>query len=243
MAGLGAALSAGGSVLGGIFGGKGASSAAKAQAQAQQQALQLQQNEFNQISGAAQPFLSGGTGAFEQIRRLLGLGDSNTGVAVGGSPAYSAEQQQQGALDNLKDSPLFKGAYQTGVDSILANASATGGLRGGDVNNSLANFSSGLFSNVYQNNLSNLFSAAGVGQNALGALSGAGQNFANQSSNILGNIGNANATQAAAPYAALQNIFSGLGSAAGSYFGGGGSGGSGGTWNGSGSFPSGAYGW
>lgn len=228
-------LNAGSSVLGASSGKKGASKAAKAQSQAYQQALGLQQNEFNTINGYAAPNVNAGNAANEQIRRLLGLGDSNTGQSANGNPAYSAEQQQQGALDNLRQSPLFQGAYNTGTDTILANAAATGGLRGGNTQNSLADFGSQLFSNVYQNDLSNLFNLSGVGQNALGSLAGAGQNFANQSSNLLGQQGNANAVGAAAPYAAIQQALSGIGGSLGNN--------SGGAWNGSGAFPSSAYGW
>jgi hypothetical protein len=236
----GSLIGAAGSVLGGVAGGKGASKAAKAQAQAYQSALNQQQNQFNTIQNLISPNANAGNAATQQLLRLLGLGDMNTGQSVNGNPAYSAEQQQQGALDNLKNSPLFQGAYNTGADTILQNASATGGLRGGNTQNSLANFGSQLFSNVYQNDLSNLFGLAGVGQNAAGTLASAGQNFANQSSNLLVGQGNANAAGAAAPYAAFQNILGGLGNS-GIFNGGGGSGG--GVWNGSGSFPSGAYGW
>lgn len=208
----GVAIGAGASLLGGVLGGKGAAKAAKAQAAAAQQGINLQRDMFNTTQANIQPDVNAGNSATQQILRLLGLGDMNTGMSVNGNPALSADQQQTGALANLKNSPLFTGAYDTGADTILQNASATGGLRGGNVNNSLAQFGSGLFSSVLQQQLANLSGLSNTGANAASGLASAGQNSANATSNLLTQQGAANGTAAAAPYAALQQVLSGLGS-------------------------------
>jgi hypothetical protein len=228
-----ALISAGGSLLGGIAGGKGTSSAASAEAKAQQQQLALEQQQFNTLSSDATPNINAGNAANQQILRMLGLGDSNTGTSA--SP-YTAEQQQQGAISQLQSSPLYTSEYNSGLDALNQSLAATGGLRGGNGALSESNFGSNLLNSLYQQQLGNLGSVVGTGQSALGALSGASANYVNSSANTTSALGNANATAAASPYAAFQNILSGIGSSGVL---------NGGTtaWNGSGAFPSAAYGW
>lgn len=87
------------------------------------------------------PFLESGQQAVGAQGDLLGL---NGGGAQGG------------AIDALKNSPLFASLFGTGQEAILANASATGGLRGGNVQRSLADFGSDTLARVIQNQLQNL---------------------------------------------------------------------------------------
>lgn len=207
MAGIGAALSAGSSILGGIVGGKGAASAAKAQAKAQQAQLQLAQNEFNTISGDASPNINAGNGAVQQMLRLLGLGDSNTGT----SP-FTAAQQQQGAIDAIKQGPEYQSEFSSGLDALNQSLAASGGLRGGNGALDQSSFGSNLLNSLIQQSIGNLGTVAGLGNSALGTLSGAGANFVNASGQANTALGNANAVQAASPYLAFQQALGGLGS-------------------------------
>lgn len=145
-----------------------------------------------------------------------------------GGTAVSAGDAQQHAIDALKASPAFTSLYNTGSDTILQNAAATGGLRGGNTNNSLANFGSSLLASVIQQQLSNLGTVSGQGAQAGLGLGQISQNNANAQSTLYGQLGNANAVSAGAPYAALQGIISQLtggGQASlGNFFGGGGNG-------------------
>lgn len=174
-----AGIAAGSSILSGVLGGKGAKKAAKIQAAAQDRATQAQQQQFNQIQANEAPFLQAGTGALGGLQGLLGL---------------KGNEAQGSAIDLLKASPLFQSQYGTGIDSILQAASATGGLRGGNVNNSLAQFGSGLLSQVIQNQIGNLGGLVSVGQNAGAGLASAGTNFANNMSNIALQGGNSQAS-------------------------------------------------
>lgn len=187
----GAALSG----IGSIFGGKGASAAAKAQAQAQQQALALQQQQFNTNQQNFAPYIGAGVGALGGQQTLLGL---------------NGNAAQQSAIDNLKASPEFTSLYGTGLDAINQNAAATGGLRGGNTALAQSNFGSSLLGTVIQNQLSNLGNISSLGVGAAGQASGAGQNNVNAQSSILGNIGVANGTAAAAPYAGLVSGLNGI---------------------------------
>lgn len=211
MGAVAAGISAVGSILGGITGGKGAAKAARIQAKAYKQGLAQQQAQFDVTQKNVSPWIQGGDSALQQILTLLGIGGGD----------------QQGAIDALKASPLFTSLYNTGSDTILQNASATGGLRGGNTQNSLANFGSSLLAQVIQNQLANLGGVSGLGESAATGLGQISQQNSNAQSQAYGQIGNANATAAAAPYAALQGIIGQLtGGGGGSLqnlFGGGGS--------------------
>lgn len=212
MAGIGAAISAGTSLLGSIAGGKGASAAAKAQAQAQQAQLQLAQNEFNTISGDATPNINAGNSAVQQMLRLLGLGDSNTGTA--NSP-FTAAQQQQGAIGAIQQGPEYQSEFKSGLDALNQSLAATGGLRGGNGALDESNFGSNLLNSLIQQSIGNLGTVAGIGTQSLGTLSNAGSNFVNASGTANTALGNANMISAAAPYSAFQSALSGINSSFG----------------------------
>lgn len=126
-----------GSVLGGITGtkqaAKGAQNAANTQAAAAQNAIAEQQAARLSNEQRQQPFVNAGTSALAQQMSLIGLNG-----AAG----------QQGAIDALLASPEYSTAVRQSEQAILANASATGGLRGGNVQNSLATNRQDLFSNL-----------------------------------------------------------------------------------------------
>lgn len=191
-----AAIAAGASILGGITGGKGAKKAAQVQAQAYQNALNQQQAQWAQTRQDNMPFLQAGTNALGSVQGLLGLNGADV---------------QQAMIDALKASPGFTSQYNTGLDAILQSAAATGGLRGGNTNNSLAQFGSSLLAQQIQQQLGNLGGLVQIGSGTAGTLGQLGQANSNAQSQLFGQQGNANATAAAAPYAALQGIFNSIG--------------------------------
>lgn len=167
-----------GSLLSGIFGGKGAKAATKAQTQALQQAMAQQQAQFQQTRADNLPFLEGGQKGFASILDLLGVNGTDP---------------QGAAIASLKASPGFTSLYNTGADTILQNAAATGGLRGGNTQNSLANFGSGLLASTIERQLANLGGIANIGAGTAGNLGSLGQSNANSISSLLEAQGNAKA--------------------------------------------------
>lgn len=200
------AIIAGGlSAVGSIFGGKGAKKAAKRAAAAQQQAAQAaidQDNRKFEITRQENaPFLLAGQKAVGMESDLLGLNGGDV---------------QASSIQALKDSPLFRSLYDTGEEAVLANASATGGLRGGNTQRGLADFGSDTLARVIQQQLANLGGLRGAGQatgTALGQLSG---NNAAQISALLNQQGSAKAggilSNAAINAYNTNNLFSSLGS-------------------------------
>lgn len=106
---------------------------------------------------------------------------------------YTAEAGQQAAIDGLKASPLYTSLYRNGENAILSNAAATGGLRGGNTQNSLANFGADTLSTVIQNQLANLGGIANMGMGSAGQLGQFGANMAGQVGNALTQQGQARA--------------------------------------------------
>lgn len=198
------AISAGASILSGIVGGKGADKAAKTQAAAYQKGIDEQHAEFAQTQANMAPFLQGGTQALTGDNGLLAL------------LGLSGNDKQGSAIDALKASPAFTSLYNTGSDTILQNAAATGGLRGGNTQNSLAQFGSNTLATVIQNQLSNLGGLVNVGSGTAGQLGVLGQQNASAVSGLLGQQGNAQATGILGQTAATQGIINSLGSFASS---------------------------
>jgi hypothetical protein len=192
-----AGISAGASILSGITGGKAAKEAAKTQAAAYQKGIDEQHRQFDTTQANFAPFLQAGTGALGATQGLLGL---------------QGNDAQQSAIDALKASPGFTSLYNTGQDTILQNAAATGGLRGGNTQSSLAQFGSGLLGQVIQQQLSNYGGLISTGAGATNNLANFGQQTANNVSNSLGQQGQANASGILGSAAALQGIFKSLGS-------------------------------
>jgi hypothetical protein len=107
---------------------------------------------------------------------LAGLGDL---TGVNGAP------QQQTAIDTLKASPFYQSLFRTGEEALLQNASATGGIRGGNTERGLADFGSDTLMRTIQQQLANLGGLAGIGLGATNSTAGFGQNASNAVSGFL----------------------------------------------------------
>lgn len=166
------------SLLGGISSKKGAKSAAKIQAKAYEQGIAEQNREFNTVQQNNAPYMAAGNTALSSLLTLLGLNGTSG---------------QQSAIDALKASPLFTSQYKTGNDTILADAAATGGLRGGNTENSLADFGSQLLSSVIQNQIGNYGGLVGVGQAAASGTNAGALSTGANISNLLTQQGNSSA--------------------------------------------------
>lgn len=94
-----------------------ADASANAQSAANARSVAEQQREFNTIQGLLQPYNTAGTNALTPLQNLEGA----NGVGA-----------QQTYLSQLEASPLYQTQMQQGTNAILQNASATGGLRGGN---------------------------------------------------------------------------------------------------------------
>jgi hypothetical protein len=219
---------AGGTIVGGLLSSNAQENAANTAAGAQMQASQLgiaeQRRQFDFIQHLLAPYVSAGTGALSAQQNLLGL----NGAA-----------QQASAIAGIQHGPQFQSMLRQGQTSILQNASATGGLRGGNTEAALGQFSPMLLSQLIQQQLGNYGGLVGIGQNAAAGTGNAGMQTGNNITALLGQQGSAQAGAALATGQAQQNMYGAIGNGIGLFAGmggfrgfGGGGGGGYGAWTG-----------
>lgn len=175
---IGAAVGIGGSLISAGSAKSAGNQAAAAQQYAADQAVGEQRRQFDITQQNFAPFLAAGQQAVGAQGNLVGL---------------NGNDQQAAAIAQLQQSPLYQSLFRNGQNTVLANSSATGGLRGGNIQRSLANFGSDTLAQVIQTQLANLGSIAGQGQGAAGSLGGLGANAANQIGQAYGDAGAAQA--------------------------------------------------
>lgn len=177
-----------------------AEEAAGAQRSASEAAIAEQRRQQAEMERLLAPYMQAGQGALGAQQALLGLG---------------GPEAQQTAIAQIEQSPQFQAMVQQGETAILQNASATGGLRGGNTQAALAQFRPQMLSQLIQQQMAQLGGMAGMGaQSALGA-AGYGQQGAQNVMGQLGAMGQANAGAALAQGQAMSNLFGGIGGALG----------------------------
>jgi hypothetical protein len=168
-----------GSSLGGALEGQqSASQAANIQSTSAQGGIDEQRRQFDAIQKLLQPYSQAGQDALGQQQALLGLS---------GAPA------QQGAISALQSSPQYTAMLQQGENAMLQNASATGGLRGGNTQAALAQFRPALLAQTIQDQYARLGGLTSLGQNAAAGVGNAGMQTGANVANLMGQQGAAQA--------------------------------------------------
>lgn len=202
----GVAAAVGGAYLSSQASKSAASDAADAQTQSSDAAIAQQNKQFEALQALLKPYTEAGTGALTAQQNLLGLNGNDA---------------QSTAISGIQNGSNYQLLNQAGQNSVLQNAAATGGIRGGNVQSSLANYSSNLLNSLVQQQYSNLGGITSLGQNAAAGVGNAGMSNASQVSSLLQSQGSANAASALASGQANSQLYSSLGSSLGTYFGGG----------------------
>lgn len=178
----GAVIVAGGALLSNYMSNKSqrdsVHEAAASQERSAQAGIAEQHDEFAQIKKLLAPYTTAGTGALGAQQDLLGL---NGGEA------------QQAAIDALSNSPQFAAMTKQGEDAILSAASATGGLRGGNVQATLAQFRPQILSQLINEQFNKLGGLTSLGENAAAMTGNAGIATGNSITDLLQQRGAAEA--------------------------------------------------
>lgn len=209
---LAAGIGAAGIVGGAAISANAAKKGSKGQLAATEAQIAQQNKQFEAIQKLLAPYQAAGTGSLTAQQNLIGLN---------GNDAQSA------ALQALQGSPQFQALTQQGENAILANASATGGLRGGNTQGALAQFRPALLGQLINDQYARLGGMTSIGQNAAAGVGNAGMATGNNITQLLGQMGQIGAGNALAQGRAGAGLISGLGQVAGGYFGYNGFGGSG----------------
>lgn len=205
------ALAAGATIIGGVASAdsqrKAGNQAKDEQVAAAQLAEEGIQGRFEEVQKLLAPFVQGGTQAFGQMGALAGT---------------QGNQAQQSAIEALKASPAFTSMQSAGQNAILQNAAATGGLRGGNVQASLAQFDPALLASVIQDQYGRLGGLAQMGQASAAGVGSAGMQAQSQVAQLQQQAGAARAGAFLNAGQAQQNmigsLFKGFGQLSGGKF-------------------------
>jgi hypothetical protein len=168
-----------GSALGGAIEGKEAvGQAADIQAGAAQSGIDEQRRQFDAIQKLLQPYAEAGTGALAGQQAFLGL----QGPAA-----------ERAAIERISGGETFQAMARQGEEALLQRASATGGLRGGNIQGALAQFRPALLSSLIEQQYGRLGGLTTLGQNAAAGVGNAGMQTGTNVATLLGRQGQAQA--------------------------------------------------
>jgi hypothetical protein len=187
-------IAVGGNLLSSSMQADAASEAAGAQSGAAQAGIDEQRRQFDEIQRLLAPYVQAGQPALAGMQNLIGLG--------------GAEAQRQ-AIAGIEQSPLLQALTRQGEEAILQRASATGGLRGGNVQAALAQFRPQMLQQALEQQYSRLGGLTSLGQQSAARVGTAGMETGVNVGNLLQQQGAARAGGAlgsAAPFAQLAQI-------------------------------------
>ena len=189
-----ALIGAGSTLIGGLAQSSAAKSAAGAQAGAAQAGIDEQRRQFDTLRGLLQPYVEAGTPALQGMQALAGLGGA---------------EAQQAAIGQIEASPLLQAQMEQGERALLQRASATGGLRGGNVQAALAQFRPQMLQQAIEQQYNRLGGLTTLGQQSAAGVGTQGTALGQNISNLLQQQGAAQAgarLAGAAPLVGLSQI-------------------------------------
>lgn len=171
-----------GNIVGGITGataaGEAGAKAGQLQYQGAQEGIAENRRQFEKLVELMAPYVQAGNQAIGGTQNLMGLN---------GAPA------QQQAINGIAQSPHIQALINQGEDALLQNASATGGLRGGNIQAALAQYRPAYLEQQIQDQYTKLANLMQMGQAAASGQASAGLQTGQ---NIAGLLGTGAAAQA-----------------------------------------------
>jgi len=149
-----------------------------------------------------------------------GAMQANTAEDASAAQSESAQagiDEQRRQFEAIQSGPQFQAMTQQGENAILQNASATGGLRGGNVQGALAQFRPQLLNQLIEQQYGRLGGLTSIGQNAAAGVGNAGMATGNSITNLLAQQGAAQAGGALGQAAGFGNALGGIGQGVGLY--------------------------
>ena len=170
-----------------------ASQAAALQAGLSREGIAEQRRQFDALQALLAPFVKTGTSALGGQADILGL---------------NGDAAQNSAIASIQSSPQFSTLLKSGENAILQNASATGGLRGGNTQRALMEYSPTLLSQLIEQLYSRLGGLTSLGQNSAAQTGNAGMQTGANIANLLQQQGAAQAGGILAQGGLQRQIFS-----------------------------------
>ena len=162
---IASAVVGGTGLISALISAKAASNAADTQAGAAQAGIEEQRRQFDAMQKILAPYTEAGTKSLAAQQDLAGL---------------NGPEAQAAAMKGISESPEMLAMTQQGENAILQQGSATGGLRGGNVQGALAQFRPAALSSLINQRYNQLGGITQMGQaSAAGVGAGAMQTGAN----------------------------------------------------------------
>jgi len=168
----------GATLISGMAQADAASSAAATQAGSAQAGIEEQRRQFDAVQKLLAPYTQAGPGALEAQQAFLGL---------------KGPEAERAAIERIQGGETFKALSQQGENALLQRASATGGLRGGNIQGALAQFRPQLLSSLIDQQYGRLGGMTALGQQSAAGVGTAGLQTGVNVANLLGQQGAAQA--------------------------------------------------
>lgn len=203
MSGIATAI-IGGSIVTGLMSSSAQTSAAEtaagAQTQASAESIAETRRQFDVVQKLLAPYVGAGTSALGAQQALIGLAGTD---------------EQRKAISALETSPQFEALSRQGESALLQSASATGGLRGGNIQAALAHYRPQLLSQMIENQFSKLGTITGLGQASAAGTGAAAQSAGGTIAALMQQQGQAAAGAALASGQAQAQMYGNIGSSIG----------------------------
>jgi len=168
----------GATLISGMAQADAATDAAGIQAGASQAGIDEQRRQFDAVQKLLQPYTEAGPGALEAQQSFLGL---------------KGPEAERAAIALISGGETFKALSEQGENALLQRASATGGLRGGNIQGALAQFRPQLLSSLIDQQYGRLGGMTALGQQSAAGVGTAGLQTGVNVANLLGQQGAAQA--------------------------------------------------
>jgi len=168
----------GATLISGMAQADAAEGAAAAQSGAAQAGIEEQRRQFDAVQKLLAPYVSAGAPALEAQQAFLGL---------------RGPEAERAAIERIKGGETFQALAGQGEEALLQRASATGGLRGGNIQGALAQFRPALLSSLIDQQYGRLGGMTALGQQSAAGVGAAGQQTGVNVANLLGQQGAAQA--------------------------------------------------
>jgi hypothetical protein len=181
----------GSAIIGGYAQSKAASTAAGAQERSAERGIEEHRRQFDAVLNLLDPYVQAGQPALRAQQALLGL---------------RTPEDERAQIAAVERSPTFQSLLRQGEESLLQRASATGGLRGGNVQAALAQFRPQLLAQELENRYTRLGAMTTLGQRSAAGVGDVGLQTGQNISNLYGQMGAAQAGSALAQGQAISNL-------------------------------------
>lgn len=183
---------AGTTLVGGAIQSSAAGKASRAQQEAAEAGIAEQRRQFDAVQELLRPYVEAGQPALTQQQAIVGLG---------------GPEAQRAAIQAIESGELFQARARQGEEALLQAASATGGLRGGNIQGALAQFRPQMLQSEIDTQYARLAGLTTLGQQSAAGVGSAGLQTGARIAGLEGQIGQARAGADLARGKALSSVF------------------------------------